>query len=203
MASKKKDSNRNRWLLIFAVFIVLFLVAYHLLPTKTLAPTTANQTTTSETANWKTHEFNNYAFRYPDGYHVEDSTSLDNNSNIVKSTMILNFQRSEGAQMSDADYYVGINESKDSAYVTDSLISVLAQNAKEQNNTIGSQKVMKVNGFDAVYQEVSYSDPLGNKYSYPVAYVLDGKGRVVYLSGANMDHNELFNQILSTFKFTQ
>ena len=74
MASKKKTNLHNRWLLVIGVFLILFLVAYHALPTKTLAP--SNQTN-SVTANWKTYTNSDYgfSFKYPSNLFFFDCSS--------------------------------------------------------------------------------------------------------------------------------
>lgn len=198
MAKKnsKQTTLRNKWLLIGVVFVILFVIFYTALPKQTITPTQTTNNSSSETAGWKTFQENSYLFKYPNGFYVNDYGS-------PKSVTVLNYQQTDGGTLQKGDYSMVVQESQDQAYSVDSLNPMLAQNDQTQSIKVDGQSIMKTNGFDVIYKEISYKDPLGNSYSLPEAYILDGKGRVVLITGLDNTRPDLFKEFVSTFKFTK
>ncbi len=198
--SKSKKSHRSLWIFVIAIFVMLFALLYSALPQQTLAPSSSIQT-----ANWKTYEINGYSFKYPQGYYVQKSDNLDENGNPYVSILVANYYPTQGEPKDVTKVNtIYFNDSQDSAKTIESLLPVIEENYKKDETTVTKQELMKVNGFNLIYQEIKNPGTMGFQNAYPVAYALDGKGRVVTIAGIDMDakHVEFFNQVLSTFRFT-
>jgi len=145
---------------------------------KTIAPnptSTLTPTITPDpTASWKTHTDNISSIKYPASWTIVDLPLS------VKNLTCILIQESSTAPIQAVSFCSS----------TDQFSTIYPEYINNQNNP-----KITINGYDA-YKDLS----LTGKGAF---YIINSKGKFVNISPGTLSDMRLFNQILSSFKFTQ
>lgn len=196
-AVAKKNSKTNlksKWLFIVGAFVVLFVIFYAALPKQTLAPNQTTQTAIPTpgpaTADWKTYSNTTYNFsiKYPSDWTASEVLS----GPVAPAVSFRNNQPFSG----EITLYIEDNPQKLSSeeFVEKEAFK---NDLPEWENIEKPHEIIQVDGRNAVWFDLITG---GSGDFQPVVYLTYGD-KVFYFQGRV--EKDIFNQILSTFKFTK
>lgn len=189
--SSKQNIFQSKWILIAVAFIVLFAVFYATYSKQNYSSNQKSDSTASETANWKTYELGVLTFKAPPNWW----------SNIYQDGILLNPTVFEG---SDTPPAFKIYISKDTSPET--LVAEVKKNTINLKSFTTSN--IEIGGRNTVI--IQYIIPPGfdtKDHTTIVGYTKINND--TYVIESNDDYikkdvqKEKFDQILSTFRFTQ
>lgn len=160
----------------------------------------------SETANWKVYANQNinYTFTYPNSWFIESRDSYVRVQNYNPATAE---NRGYDPLEDKGKYSINMNTFEATSKTLDELkiaLSTIDEKAEPAfgKRIISNQKDIVVNGFPALYREVSFTE--SSTIPTPEVYMLNGKGIVIHIVlGLDTEGGkDSFNQFLFTFKFT-
>ena len=206
-----QDSNISKpksKLLLIIIGIVLFLLitgsaaGFYLFKgqiiKETPKPTTTKivtkpSPTQNATTNWKTYEGTEFSIKYPPDYTI----SVDNSQNIlVTITSRIGTTPKKGDELDESELTIAILASENTTKTLDEIIDIEKQKPNERSNDplIFEEKSLSISGLQAKMLKTKYS---------AVYYVIHGNMLFKFIQYPPATKRQIeFDQILSTFKFT-